>query len=55
MKDFLNELNHQKDLNVLMRDEVASLEMSLKHSKVFSFLETTLIFGPLVLFSFEFN
>ncbi|KAJ9684671.1 hypothetical protein PVL29_016908 [Vitis rotundifolia] len=34
MKDFLNELNHQKDLNVLMRDEVASLEMSLKHSKL---------------------
>ncbi|RVW39035.1 Kinesin-like protein KIN-UC [Vitis vinifera] len=34
MKDFLNELNHQKDLNVLMRDEVASLEMSLKHSKI---------------------
>lgn len=34
MKDVLNELNEQKDLNVLMRDEVASLEMSLKNSKV---------------------
>ncbi|KAK9283707.1 hypothetical protein L1049_011957 [Liquidambar formosana] len=33
MKDILNELNHQKDQNNLMRDEVAHLEMSLKHSK----------------------
>lgn len=41
MKDFLNELNHQKDLNVLMRDEVASLEMSLKHSKQYQLENST--------------
>ncbi|KAJ0047225.1 hypothetical protein Pint_05992 [Pistacia integerrima] len=33
MKDFLSELNRQKDHNNLMRDKVSQLETSLKHSK----------------------
>nr|XP_023912109.1 kinesin-like protein KIN-UC isoform X3 [Quercus suber] len=33
MKGILSELNHQKDLNNLMQDKVAKLEMSLKHSE----------------------
>lgn len=47
MKDVVNELNQQKGLNVSMRDELTGLEMSLKHSKVFSFLEERLIFYAL--------
>ena len=34
VKDTLNELNRQHDQNQLMRDKVAELETSLKHSKV---------------------
>lgn len=37
MKDILKELNHQKDHNDLMRDEVARLETNLKNSKVWKF------------------
>ncbi|XP_031257346.1 kinesin-like protein KIN-UC [Pistacia vera] len=33
MKDFLSELNRQKDHNNLMHDKVSQLETSLKHSK----------------------
>ncbi|KAA8539266.1 hypothetical protein F0562_025958 [Nyssa sinensis] len=33
MKDILNELNHQKGQNDFMCDEVARLEMSMKHNK----------------------
>ena len=38
VKDILNELNRQQDQNELMRDKVAELEVSLKHSKVLSLL-----------------
>lgn len=37
MKRNINELNYQKDLNNLMQEKVAHLEMNLKNSKVSSF------------------
>lgn len=34
MKAMLDELNHQKEYNKLLHDEVARLEMSIDHYKV---------------------
>uniref|UniRef100_A0A5B7C3W1 Protein ARMADILLO REPEAT KINESIN1 n=1 Tax=Davidia involucrata TaxID=16924 RepID=A0A5B7C3W1_DAVIN len=41
MKGILNELNHQKGHNDFMRDEVARLEMSIKHNKQHQLESTT--------------